>query len=123
DRDERRRPRLARETADRRAHRTEPGTGQDEPDEEQRQPLPRLAARDVRRLDRDAEDQRDRRSESERHGGRERDLRPDELAEADESPREPADHVLVPFGGERAGREEQREEADRQRERIRLHLR
>src|SRR5205085_2097727 len=61
-------------------------------------------------------------SERERDDARERNLRRDELARRDEPAREAADHVLVALRGTRARGEQQREERDRHRDAVRLHL-
>ena len=65
---------------------------------------------------------RDREPERDGDDRGQRDLRPDELAEPDEPARQPTDDVLVALGGERPGREQQREEGDREPERVGLHL-
>src|SRR5436305_1515971 len=95
---------------------------QEETRREERQPRPGLAARDVAGLDDQSEGERDRKPDEERHERRKEDLRPDELAEPDEPPREPPDHVLVALGREGACREHEGQERDRERERVGLHL-
>src|SRR5439155_4710558 len=99
---------------DRRPERPERRACKQQPDEQQRQPLPGLAARHAADLDRGAEEDRQREAKREGDGRGERDLRGDELAQSDETARKATDRVLVPLGRERARGEDEREEADRQ---------
>ena len=75
--------------------------------------------------DHDHGGERERDAEPEDRGddAGERDLRGDEPAGRNEAARQPAEHVLVALAGKRAGGEHEREERDRQPERVALHLR
>ena len=122
-RQQRRRPRLAGDGAEQRAGRSDRRSRQRHADEEQRQTRPRLAAGHSGRLHHDSEHHRDRGAEDEPDQRGQGDLRAHELSSRDEPAAQPRHRALVALGSRRPGREQQREEGDRQRDPVRLHLR